>query len=513
MTKEELQKLMGKIDNKKAPKHWSSFIEKNLVDHNIILKCGNRAFCTYCQKYFDKKVEIYKWEKCPYCNNEYFTRNSNIRNETYKKDIAFYSKIDGTIVLRIFEVESKYNHTTRIFDYDVQEFARFIPNIGIIINNSVSFYMWYQKVWHNIPIENWHIYTGNKVINDIPIYPYNKKMLFKNTSLQYAPIEEFKKENHSYTNFEIMQLATYKSFEILWKMGLHKLARYPKLFNKKGSFLRRFGVPKKFLNFMVQNDIDYIDYRLLKLLQIPDMKLIQKYRYFSYNYLVFMKKQGFLYNYEIVNKFHNDFYTLKNICQYTSLKKFLNYKKGVKNIHIYLDYLEMASKLGISLKSKKRLFPYQLIAWHDKFAKKIKINEDMDTEFKAYSRYLNLSKYTYEDEKYIVFPVPSVDDFKDEGKQQGNCVVTYLQSYINNQTEIYLIRELSNPNKSFITLEYKNNRVVQKELPQHSKDFTEEQLKFIDKWIGFRNFIDLKEKYKKKQEIRVIKYKFNKRVA
>ena len=136
----------------------------------------------------------------------------------------------------------------------------------------------------------------------------------------------------------------------------------------------------------------------------------------------------------------------------------------------------MASKLGISLKSKKRLFPYQLIAWHDKFAKKIKINEDMDTQFKAYLRYLDLSKYTYKDDKYIIFPAPSIDDLKDEGTQQENCVVTYLHRYINNETEIYLIRELLNPNKSFITLEYKNNHVVQKELPHHSIDFTDEQI-------------------------------------
>ena len=513
MTKEKLQILMKKIDNRNTPKHWISFVKENLVDHNVILKYGNKAFCTHCQKYFDKKITVYKWEKCPYCNNKYFTRNSNIRNITYKKDIAFYSKVDGNIVLRVFEIESKFNHATRSFEHDLQEFARFIPNIGIIINDSVSFYMWYQKVWHNYPVTNWHVYTGNKVLNDMPIYPYNKDILFKNTTLQYAPMEEFKKEYHWYTDFEVMQLASYQSFEILWKMGLHKLSQYPKRFNKKGGFLKRFGVPKKFLKFMVENNIDYGDYSLLKLLQIPDMKLIQKYRHFNYNYLSFMKKQGFLYDYKTVEQFSGDFYTLKNICKYTSLKKFLQYKKGIKNIHIYLDYLEMASKLGISLKSKKRLFPYQLIAWHDKFAKKIKINEDMDTQFKAYLRYLDLSKYTYKDDKYIIFPAPSIDDLKDEGTQQENCVVTYLHRYINNETEIYLIRELLNPNKSFITLEYKNNHVVQKELPHHSIDFTDEQNNFIDKWLGFRSFIEQKEKYKKKQKIKVIKYNFKKMAA
>ena len=143
--------------------------------------------------------------------------------------------------------------------------------------------------------------------------------------------------------------------------------------------------------------------------------------------------------------------------------------------------------------------------------KKITIQEDMDTQFKAYLRYLDLSKYTYEDDKYIIFPAPSISDLKNEGTQQRNCVgYMYLNSYIENKTEIYFIRNLSEVTKSFITLEFKNGHVVQKELPHHSRDFTDEQNAFIDKWIGFRNFIDLKEKYKKKQEIKVIKYNFKK---
>ena len=56
------------------------------------------------------------------------------------------------------------------------------------------------------------------------------------------------------------------------------------------------------------------------------------------------------------------------------------------------------------------------------------------------------------------------------------------------------------------TGEYKNNRVSQKELPHHSRAFSDEQNAFIEKWVGFRQFTDIKEKYK----TTVIKYKLNK---
>lgn len=496
MTKDKLQKIMEKTDTKKPPKHWNSFVTKNLVNHNLILKYGKKAFCTHCQKYFDKDVKMHAKEKCPFCGNSFLVRNHNIKNELFYKDVGFYCKVDGNVVLRVFEIESRYDYKTKTFKHDLQEFARFIPNVGIIINNCVSFFMWYQKVYHYRKITNWHKYTGKRVLDNMPIYPHNKKKLFKNTYLQYAPVEEFTRKFKTYTEFQAMQLGTFRSFELLWKMGLYNLSKCPQMFNKKGDFVKRFGISKSFLNFMVENDIDYNEYILLKILQKPDIDLIQKYRYFDYNYLIFMKKQGLLYDYDIVRKFYGYSSVLKEISKYVPIKKFLQYKKGVNNIHIYADYLKMATDLGISLKSKKRLFPYQLIAWHDKLSKRMVIVGDDITQFKVYTRFLELSKYIYKDDNYIIFPVPSFEDLVEEGTQQGNCVASYLSDYINKNTEIYLIRELSEPTKSFITLEYKNNRVAQKELPHHSRNFTKEQLDFIEKWKGHRTFADYREKYK-----------------
>ena len=107
-----------------------------------------------------------------------------------------------------------------------------------------------------------------------------------------------------------------------------------------------------------------------------------------------------------------------------------------------------------------------------------------------------------------------LDRLKDEGRQQGNCVGhLYLTPYIEGKTEIYFIRKLEDVTKSFITLEYKENEVVQKELPSHSTDFKQEHLEFIDKWLGYRKFIDNKIKYQKPKDIKIIKYDLNKMVA
>ena len=61
--------------------------------------------------------------------------------------------------------------------------------------------------------------------------------------------------------------------------------------------------------------------------------------------------------------------------------------------------------------------------------------------------------------------------------------------------------------------EYKNGKVVQKELPHHDRNFNDEQLEFINKWLGFRSFTDKKEKVKNKATFKVTKYNLKKIAA
>lgn len=137
---------------------------------------------------------------------------------------------------------------------------------------------------------------------------------------------------------------------------------------------------------------------------------------------------------------------------------------------------------------------------------RLEIERYNNSIFAVYLRYLELSKYTYSDDKYIIFPAPSVDSLKDEGEQQGNCVgYNYLKPYMEGKTEIFFIRKLNDINKSFITLEYKNGNVAQKELPHHSTDFTDEHNNFIDAWLIFRNYIDKKETTRNKTK-KIITY-------
>ncbi len=523
MKQEKIDELMLKIDKKcKFPKHWNEFIKKNSKTHHLIIKDkGNKKlYCTNCNKYFiDKTIKVRDYIECPHCKQMSCVYGINYYRHSFEQSVVLVQRMDKKVIIRIFEIYSYFEEGDKKIKRSCIEYARIIPGIGRFLGNNAYINMFgVLRVYHGFNKLNWSEYKGHKFLTDNPTYPYDKKRIVKGTIMEYAPIKEFmnKFSYYCYNFLDVLELAAYSSFELLWNMKLYNLCFYSKALNRTGSFYKRFKVPKSFLKFMQDNDVSYKELMLLQILQKDDKELIQKYRYTNINYLRFLIKNNVLDDFlkSGIEINYTNMNLIKEISKEIPLKKLMKYQKGLNNLNIYKDYLNMAKKLSYNYKSSKDLFPRNLISRHDKMQKKIAIEEDRDTQFKAYLRYLKLSKYTYEDGRFIIFPAPSISDLKDEGTQQGNCVgYMYLKPYIENETEIYFIRNLSEINKSFITLEFKNGRIVQKELPHHSRDFSEEQLEFIDKWLGFRSFIEQKEKYKKKQEIKIIKYKLNEVVA
>ena len=516
MKQEVIDELMNKIDRKcKLPKHWEEFIEKNSRKHHLIIKDSKakNLYCTNCNKYLvDKSIKVRDYIKCPHCHTESCVYGANYYRKSFEQPVVLVQRMNKKVIIRIFEIYSYFEDNNKKMQRSCVEYGRIIPGIGRFLGNNVYINMFgVMNVYHSNKKLNWYAYKGYKFLTDHPTYPYNKKRLVKGTIMEYAPIDEFmdKFSYFRYNFLDVLELAAYGSFELLWNMKLYNLCFYSKALNKNGSFYKRFGVPKNFLKFMQDNNVTYKELMILRLFKKTDKKLFQKFRNTNINHLRYLIKNNILEDFCCSNLELN--YTnislLKEASKFVSLKKLMKYSKGLNNLSIYIDYLHMSKKLALNYKSQKDLFPRNLIARHDKLQTRIKVTEDMKTQFAAYIRYLELSKYTYSDDKYIIFPAPSIDSMKDEGTQQGNCVgYMYLDRYTKGETEIYFVRKLDDICKSFITLEYKNGYVAQKELANHNRNFTDEQNAFIDKWLGFRSFIDKKEKVKNKSHIKIKKY-------
>ena len=100
---------------------------------------------------------------------------------------------------------------------------------------------------------------------------------------------------------------------------------------------------------------------------------------------------------------------------------------------------------------------------------------------KINKRYKQLKENTYSNTKYIIMPAKSFISLEDESTQQNNCIRNYAEKYANGKSDIYFMREINTPNKSLVTIEVKENKIVQSRtkdngLPNNS------QKRFLNKW-------------------------------
>ena len=107
--------------------------------------------------------------------------------------------------------------------------------------------------------------------------------------------------------------------------------------------------------------------------------------------------------------------------------------------------------------------------------------KNKENQKKIRKRYNQIKNTTFSDDQFIIFPVKKVEELIDESKQQNNCVKTYASSIASGECDIYFMRYVACPDKSLVTVEVKNHRVVQQRI-KNNRDTTEEQKRFLKEW-------------------------------
>ena len=247
-------------------------------------------------------------------------------------------------------------------------------------------------------------------------------------------------------------------------MKLYNLALRANEFNGKGSFQEIFGVPKDYYPFMKRNNITYKQLKILRLLKEKD---INKIRYL----------EKFIDYGESTNN-------LEEIANYISLDRFIKYSKmhhGNVKTYLYKDYLRFANALGFDLKNNRYAFPKNLKKEHDKLEQQYEIQSKILIQKAIIKRGKELSGNKYQNNKFIILPARTLKDLQNESKQQNNCVRTYAEKYAAGTCDIYFMRDVNKPKKSLVTVEVKNNRVVQSRIKNNNEP-NENQIQFLQNW-------------------------------
>lgn len=444
------------------PKKFDKFIDKISKKHNLIIKNrSNNYYCTNCKNHFkSKKTRINDELKCPHCHFKYIVKGSILKHFNFYDCIGLLDKYKNYFIIRYFEIASYYNG--HFFERDICEYGRKIfdedfRELHEIINDNTFTRIGVCTVKHHSTFnENWRYFSSSwKTLgNDLIFYPGNMKKVFKNTKYQYSQMWELAKHREY---FDLSYLLHFydSSFEFLIKMKLYNLVGYYG-FARGKNFQERFGLEKEFLSFMQKNNIDYDELEVLKFYKKKNINTIR----------IFKNCMGL----SDLKEYKVDLDLLLKLTDFNENK----YSE-------YCDYLRFAKQLEYNLKDKKILYPRNIGQAHDKLLAQIEISKNQKINKKINVRYDELKKNTYKSKKYIIYPVTNIEDLISESRMQNNCVKTYAEKIANKECDIYFMRLMSNKNKSLVTVEVRNNEIIQKRT-RNNQCTTKEQDEFLNKW-------------------------------
>lgn len=460
--KKEYRRLLYLADKQfTTPTSFKKFISEKEKLHNLVIKSkGNNCFCTCCNHNFVAQTNVNGMIKCPNCKQKLLVKTDRLQNYIFKDNLQLLDKVENTFILRTFELYSSYSYGT--IKHSITEFMRTIideNNANDFVTNQVHNHMGYMYVAHYQPFKNWRGRNYRWAYRDIigMVCPYNLKRLLKDTQLKYSCVDKYVSKM-GYVDFIDLfnNVAHYPSFEFLVKLKLYKLAQCSNKFSKGKNFQEIFGISKDFYSFMKRYNIDYKQLEILRLIKKENIKLINELINFNY---------------------------LEELSKYVNLEEAYDkvLKKNKYYEREYLDYLEMCVQLEYCMTNKKILYPDDLMKEHNKLVGLIQEIENEANDKLIKQRLTELNKIRYQSKKYIIFPASSVDSLINESKILNHCVKTYSKKYALGKTTIMFLRDLTNQDIPLVTVEVKNNEIVQARAKNNNAP-SKEQLRFLDKW-------------------------------
>ena len=187
------------------------------------------------------------------------------------------------------------------------------------------------------------------------------------------------------------------------------------------------------------------------------------------------------------------YWTYRN---YSRFVKLINeYGYNAKALLMYLDHLKTFEAIDDMDWLLRELEDYAKMMG-DISHKFDKYPKHFLTTHKIASRNYNRLKHEFDEKKFknrinpemehtfekfcFIYP-KCIQDIKDESVQMSNCVSSYVQRVIDGQCDILFLRYKDNPDKSLVTIEVRNGKIVQA-LQRYNHPLTAEQQEIVNKW-------------------------------
>lgn len=288
----------------------------------------------------------------------------------------------------------------------------------------------------------------------------------------------------------------YPDLEIIIKLGMDKLAdelvkSYQFLKIYEGSSVEeRLGIRKGDMKSLIREKGDWEYIRVLRLEKEKNLLLKEDERQKLKNHIA--KLEGNALNtaleYMTVRKFINiiEKYSgcsMRNYCSGA-------YERTEHIITTYLDYLSMRKTLHNDLDNSVFLYPRRISEAHAAMVREsdqkktetyIKQREERYSHIREYFEEY-MKKYYRESGELFIRPAMSAEEIILEGRRQHHCVGgdNYLEKHNEGKSVILFLRYKNSPETPYVTVEIKDNTIIQW-YSAHDQKLDEEQ---NDKWLA-----------------------------
>lgn len=186
-----------------------------------------------------------------------------------------------------------------------------------------------------------------------------------------------------------------------------------------------------------------------------------------------------------------------NMIVYESVFNILinNYKYNAKSLLLYIDELKTFeaiddinylireiydyAKMMDTISDKWDKYPRHFLTTH-KIACRNYNRLKKEFQEDLFKKRINKNyECTYKD--YVFIYPDSTQDIKDEAVSQNNCVASYIDNVIDGKCHIMFLRKKDKPDESLVTIEIRNNKIVQARR-HFNYSVTEEDQKAINYW-------------------------------
>ena len=453
------------------PKDFEKWAFTDAVPQYMYYEYGKRiGLCTCCGKHHELKEQP-KYGKegtCPGCKRK-------VQYRTYKKKgrihdweyAALIQKIQGGYVLRFFALNQLIEQGTR-------SYGGMSEKIRITYNeqwNRQAIYSYHRykttnKIrWCN-GYEYLSAYGGRKEEERCRLYPRNLRKILKGSKLEYSGMPEFARTGIEFYQQDFIDKAKeYTGIEKLIKAEFYNLtnscisygSRAPiDLYQKRVK--KVLGLTGEYYNLIRDKDPTWREYEVTEQCQDVGIRAtweqIQKMSQYARNFAIYMR--------------------------HSTPHKMLKYIEGLKSegpyamrnqeVNDYHDYLQLAAGLGYNLDDDWILYPKNLKERHDQLTeeqneRKAELEKESDDKkdrkLKRTVKRKGWTRYEMETEQLLIRLPKCAHEIRKEGNAQHHCVATYMDRMVAGETCILFIRKKEEPDKSYYTVEVKDDEVIQ----------------------------------------------------